>query len=113
MASDRAIEAAVAAVHTAARVSYGDSDKRLYRRALAEVGDDELRDAVDRIVATELWEFGRKPSPAMVLEAVRSVRAHRLARAPRPVLDEPTIPPEQLRNLATQARAALYPRGEL
>lgn len=80
-----AVENALIATFTAARM--GPPTKHeisLYRQALAGVPDRVLAAAVLRLARVETWEFGRRPSPAMILEYVAIVRARSAARAQRP-----------------------------
>lgn len=106
-ATDADVRNAVTALFSSSRLPEPtDADVRLYRASLGSVTADELREATKRIVTTERWDFGRKPSPAMVCDALRNVRAARRARSAPAQPEGPVIPPEQLRSRIADVRAA-------
>jgi hypothetical protein len=105
MASNKAVAAAVADVFAAAHTSPTQTEVQLYAKALGDVADVELKAAVNRLVAGEKWEFGKKPSPALVLEWVATERAARRAKA-RPAPPAPPTPPTVAAAAMAQVRAA-------
>lgn len=105
MASNEAVARAVSDVYAAARAVAGPVEARLLAKALADVADDELEGAVRRLVAAEEWNFGRKPSPGLVLEWVAIERSARRAKAPPPPPAPPT-PAAAVAEGMAQVRAA-------
>jgi hypothetical protein len=105
MASNKAVASAVADVFAAAHSSPTQPEVQLYARTLVDVGDDELKAAVARLVAGEKWEFAKKPSPALVLEWVATERAARRAKE-RPAPPAPPLDPNVARQHMTEVRAA-------
>lgn len=105
MASNKAVASAVADVFAAAHATPTQTEVQLYAKALVDVADDELEAAVARLVAGELWEFAKKPSPALVLEWVAIERAARRAKV-RPKPPAPPTPPTVAAEGMAQVRAA-------
>lgn len=119
MASPKAVTEAVRAVYTAANVPFGPAEFTLYRKVLADVTDSELlgdswrpdtdadlSGAVRRLVVGEQWGFGRRPSPALVLEWVATERAARRARAGSPPAVPDLTPRDQVPQRMADVRAA-------
>lgn len=107
MASDQAVTAAVTAICAAARVPVGDQ-VAIFRRALATMTDAEVAAAALYVVRTQRWDFGLKPSPALVVDRINAVRA-RSARPPTP--EGPVTPAAALSNRVADVRATLYRGG--
>jgi hypothetical protein len=106
VASEAGVAAVLNRVFTAARMpAPAPSEIGLYRKALDGVTDQELADAALRLIRSETWEFGRRPSPALVLEWVGIVRARSAARAPLPSAPPDLTPPEEARARMAAVRA--------
>lgn len=89
MSSKRAIVEAVAALYTAAGRNYADVELALYHRALDDVSDDDVRDAVATIIRG--IDLGlRAPSPGLVRETVFAIQRRRAME--RRALPESTGP---------------------
>jgi hypothetical protein len=105
MASNKAVASAVADVFAAAHATPTQIEVQLYAKALTDIADDELAAGVTRLVAGEKWEFGRRPSPALVLEWVATERAARRAKE-RPAPPAPPLDPTVAHELMAGVRAA-------
>lgn len=108
MASNRAVTAVVTAIFAAARAPVGDQEP-LFAKALSGMTDTEVADAALYVVRTQSWDFGLKPSPALIVDRVKAVRA-RSARPSSP--QEPVTPADQLPARVADVRALIYPRRQ-
>lgn len=115
MSTKPAVAAAVAKLYIAAGRRASDEEMRVYHQVLASVHDAELLDAVERLIVRETFEK-RPPSPAMVMEYVRLVRARDdLPRDDRSLPEDtgPALEGDEARAALAATRAALAAaRGE-
>lgn len=108
MASNQAVTAAVTAICAAARVPVGDQVP-MFRKALARMTDTEVAEAALYVVRTQRWDFGLKPSPALIVDRVKAVRARSARPAPP---GGPVTPAEELPARVADVRAIIYPRRQ-
>jgi hypothetical protein len=107
MAEAATIAREVARLFAAASRQLGWAELDSYRDALADVGDEELKLALDLLVANEAW-VGQRPSPALVRAYVRRVRdaASRARAAPEET--EPVTPRAEIPARIAWLRQARY-----
>jgi hypothetical protein len=105
MTSKRVTAEAVAALYTAAGRRYAETELSLYHNTFAGVDDDDVREAVGQIVkAIDLANHA--PTPALVLETVRSIKRRREMENQPLAIEAPAPTPDQYDRIRGHIAAA-------